>query len=72
MREKLTDVCEQQRRRLKPAYLLSLISAFVISILENITTLLRTPKISRFWVVSVAKQTGLSLTWSGTQKLQGP
>ena len=42
----------------------SLISAFVVRCLDIITPILAKSKISRLQLVSVAEQTGLSLTWS--------
>ena len=46
------------------AYLHSLISAFVVLCLDSIIPLLAVAEISRLWLVSVAEQTGLRLTWS--------
>ena len=43
----------------------SLIITFVIRYLGSIPTLAKS-KISRLWLVSVAEQAGLSLTWSET------
>ena len=59
-------VSEQERRR--PAYLRSLISAFVICFLERIISKLATCKVLYIWLVSVAEETGLSLSLSETQK----
>ena len=46
----------------------SLISAFVVHHLDSIIPLLAISKISRPWLVSVAEQAGLSITWSLTPK----
>ena len=48
----------------QPAYLRSLISAFVIPLLESIISKLATREISIFLLVSVAKETGLRLVLS--------
>ena len=45
----------------QPAHTLSLISAFVIPLLESIISRLASSKISSFWLVSVVEETGLSL-----------
>ena len=52
----------------QPAHLRSLISTFVVCYLDSITSILTKSKMSRLQLVSVAEQTGLSLTWSETQK----
>ena len=44
----------------------SLISAFVVRSLDSIISLVSRSKISRFWLVSVAEQVGLNVTWSQT------
>ena len=44
----------------------SLISAFVICLMEYITSKLATSKISLFYLASVAEEAGLSLTFSET------
>ena len=60
-RESLSSgVCEQHRRRL--------ISAFVIRILKSIICKLATGKISIFWLVSAAEETGSKLALSETPK----
>ena len=41
---------------------------FVVRRLDSIIPLLAISKISRPWLVSVAEQAGLSLTWSQTPK----
>ena len=51
----------------KPAYTCSLINAFVVRCLDSISVV-STFAISRYWLVSVAEQAGLSLTWSQTPK----
>ena len=45
----------------QPAHRYSVISAFVICLLESIISRLATSKFSIFYLVSVAKETGLSL-----------
>ena len=55
----------QQRRRL---CICSLISAFVVRLLESIISKLATREISLFKLVSVAEETGLSLNLSESQK----
>ena len=52
----------------QPAHPRSLISAFVIRLLESVISTLATNKFSSFKLVSVAEQTGLSLTLSETTK----
>ena len=52
----------------QPAHLHSLISAFVIHLLESIISKLATSEISRFWLVSVAVQVGLTITLLETLK----
>ena len=52
----------------QPAHLHSLISAFVIHLLESIISRLATSEISIFELVLVAVKAGLNLTLSGTQK----
>ena len=51
-----------------PAHPCSLISAFVISLLESNISILATSKISVFQLVSVAEETGFSLALSETRK----
>ena len=73
-RNPVFDVCQQQKRRPaqksadQPAHLCSLISAFVIRLLESFISRLATSKISIFKLVSVAEETGLSLTLLETPK----
>ena len=50
----------------QPAHLRCLISAFVVRCLDSMISKLAKPKISRPYLVSVAEQVGLSLTWSQT------
>ena len=57
MRKPVLAVCE---------HTCSLISTFVICYLDSIIPLLALAKLSRPWLFSVAKQPGLSLTWSQT------
>ena len=52
----------------QPAHPRSLICAFVISVLESTIPNLATSKISLFYLVSVAEETGLNLTLSETPK----
>ena len=52
----------------QPAHLRSLISAFVDRCLDSIISILAISKISRPWLVSVAEQAGLSITWSQIPK----
>ena len=52
----------------QPAHPRSLISAFVICLLESIILKLATHEISFFYLVSVAEETGLSLAFSESPK----
>ena len=52
----------------QPAHPRSLISAFVIRLLESIISRLATDEISNFKLVSVAEETGLKLVLTGTPK----
>ena len=52
----------------QPAHPRSLISAFVIRFLESTIFYLESGKISFFWLVSVAEETGLNLALSETPK----
>ena len=52
----------------QPAHPRSLISAFVVRCLDSVIPLLAIYDISRLYLVSVAEQVGLSLTWSETPK----
>ena len=50
----------------QPVQPCSLISTFVVCYVDNIIPTLAKYKITRLWLVSVAEQTSLSLTWSQT------
>ena len=52
----------------QPAHPHSLITTFVIHLLERVITKLATSEIAISWVVAVAEQAGLSMTWSETPK----
>ena len=52
----------------QPAHPLSLISAFVIRILESIISRLATFEISMFYLVSITEQAGFNLILSETPK----
>ena len=52
----------------QPAHPCSLISAFVICLLESIISKLATCEISHFQVVSVAEQSGPGMIWMETPK----
>ena len=52
----------------RPAHPHSLVSAFVIRLLESIISRLATSEISIFYLVSVAEQAGLNLSLSETPK----
>ena len=52
----------------QPAHPRSLIRTFVVRYLDSIIPILAESKISSLQLVSVAKQAGLSLTWSETPK----
>ena len=54
----------------QPALPCSPISAFVVRCLNSIIPILAKSKISRPWLVSVAEQAGLSLSWSGNPKTE--
>ena len=56
----------------QPGHLRSLISAFVIRCLDRIIPLLDIAEISRPYLVSLAEQAGLSITWSQTPKTSFP
>ena len=59
MRKPVLDICEQQ---------MVLISTFVVRYLDSIIPILAKYKISSLYLVSVAEQAGLILTWSETPK----
>ena len=52
----------------KPAHPHSLISAFIVRILDSIIPLVSRSKISRLYLASEAAQPGLRFTWSETSK----
>ena len=52
----------------QPAHSRSLINTFVIRFLESRIPLLAISEISRLYLVCVAEQAGLSLSWSVTPK----
>ena len=52
----------------QPAHRRSLISACVVRFLDSTIPVLAKSEISRLYLVSVAEQAGLSLTWSETPK----
>ena len=67
-RENLSLVFVNNKGADQPAHPRSLISTFVILLLECIISKLATCKISIFWLVCVAEETGLSLILSETPK----
>ena len=52
----------------QPVHMCSLISAFVIRLMESIISRLASSEISTVWLVSVAERTGSSLALSETPK----
>ena len=48
----------------QPAHPRSLTSTFIVRCLDSMICILALSKGSRFWLVSVAEQAGLILTWS--------
>ena len=68
MWEKLSSDFADNKGTDQLVLLRSVISAFVIRLLESIISKLTTSKISLFLLVSVAEQTGLGMNWSETQK----
>ena len=52
----------------QPAHLRSLISVFVLHCLDSIISLVSMSAVSSLWLVSVAEQASLSLTWSKIPK----
>ena len=52
----------------QPAHLRSLISTFVVRCQDRMIPLVYISEISRFWLVSVAEQVSLCLTWSETSE----
>ena len=63
MRNHVYTICEQQRHRS------ALISAIVVRCLDSVIPLLAIAEISKLWLVSVAEQAGLNLTWSQTTEV---
>ena len=74
MRENLSSVFANHTGADQPVHLhlRSLISAFVIHLLESIISKLATCKVSIFQLVSVAEQTVLSLTRLESRKTDFP
>ena len=66
-RHKITCLCHMRTTKAQIS-LRSLISAFVVRCLDSTIPLLAVAEISSLLQVSVAKRTGLSLTWSETLK----
>ena len=66
MQENLTDAWEQQKHRPVCASTQSDL-CLCFCFLDSIMMTLSTRKISTFWLVSVAEQTGLNLTWLQTR-----
>ena len=67
-RERLTLLNTNNKGTDQPAHPRSLVSAFVVCFQESNKTTLATIKMSIFYLVYVAKQTGLRLTQSKTPK----
>ena len=65
MRKPVYTICEQQRLRSDSASTQS-DQQFCGSLLCSIISIVAKPKVSSLSLVSVAEQTGLSLTWSHT------
>ena len=65
MRKPVYAICEQQRFRSDCASTQSSQHCFVHRF-DSIIPIVAKPKVSSFSLVSVAEQTGLSLTWSHT------
>ena len=63
-RENLTSGVANNKGPDQPGHVRSLISAVVIRLMENIISKLATSEISVFYLVSVAEQTRLCVTWS--------
>ena len=66
--ENLSSVFANDKGADQPAHPRSLISAYVICLLEKIIFKLATTKLSVFYLVSVAEETGLSLVLFQTPK----
>ena len=67
MRKPVYAICEQQRRRSDCASAQS-DQRLCFHCLDSVIPLLAIAKISSFYLVTVAEQVGLSLTWSQTPK----
>ena len=67
-RENLSSVFANNKSADKPADPHSLISTFVIHLLESIISKFAKSEFSIFWLVSVAEETGLGLTFRETPK----
>ena len=63
-RENLSSGFANNKGADQPAHPRSLISVFVIPVLESIISKLASSEFSIFWRVSVAEHTGLGKTWS--------
>ena len=68
MRENLSSVLANSKGADQPAHPHCLASTFVIHLLESIIHKLGRSEILIFYLVSVAEQIGLSLSWSETPK----
>ena len=69
MQENLSAGCANNKGADQPAHLCSLISTFVIRLLESTISKLATCEISVFWLVSIAEQATLNLTFSEPPKV---
>ena len=67
IRKPVSAICEQLKPD-QPAHPRSLFSAFIVRCLDSIIPLVSISKLSSLELVSVAEQTGLSLTWSKSTK----
>ena len=60
----------------RPVHPRSLINAFVVRSVDSILSLVSRSEISRFYLISIAEQAGLNITWSQTPEdtfsLDGP
>ena len=68
MRKHVYAICEQTKGADQPAHTYSLNSVFVIRHIDSIISLVSISEISRLYLVSVAEQADLNLTWSQTPK----
>ena len=68
MRENLSSVFLDNKGADEPAHRRSLISAFVIHLLESIMSELATSEIPLIWLVSVVEQAGCGMTWTENPK----